>query len=60
MMQVLPKWKVTVTFPGHDVVLWIHDNFISNVLRTVSTLQFNDTGLEQPTHVAISQVTGKP
>lgn len=61
MMQVLPKWKVTVTFAtGREAVVWIHDNFMANVLRSVATLEFSDNGLEQPTYIGISRVTGAP
>lgn len=57
MMQVIPKWKVTVTFGAgtgsREFVLWVSDGHIANVLRTVANLQFTATGLEQPTGIYV-------
>ena len=53
MIQTIPLWKVTVTLPSREVVLWIHDMHISNVLRQVAAIQFTENGLEQPTKIVI-------
>ncbi len=54
MMQVVPKWKVVVTFQSREpITLWIHDTCIVNVLRKVADLQFTENGLEQPTRITI-------
>lgn len=55
MMHVLPRWKVTVTFADRSVVFWIHDNFLSNVLRKVADLQFSETGLDSELGIGICQ-----
>lgn len=53
MMQVVPKWKVTVLFTDRSVVLWIHDPFIGNVLRKLADLQFTENGLDQPIEIIV-------
>lgn len=54
MMQVSRKWKVVVKFADREVVLWIADNFPSNVLRTVANLEFSETGLHQPISINVT------
>ena len=56
-MQAVPKWKVTVVLTAdRQVVLWIHDNHLSNVLRQVSNMQFTENGLTQPLEIIVSGV----
>lgn len=52
MMQIVPRWKVTIRFPDREVVIYVNDNFIANVLRTVASLDFTGT-MEQPTSITI-------
>lgn len=55
MMQVIPRWRVIVSFKVRDsVVFWVNDNFIANVLRIVSGLQFCEGGLDQPTSIVVA------
>jgi len=64
MIQVVRKWKVTVTFrvlnagdvQTRDVVVWMHDNFSSNVLRTLAGLQFTESGLDEPIAITVQAV----
>lgn len=42
MMQVIPKWKVTVQLAGRDTVFWISDAFLSNVLRMLAAITFGE------------------
>lgn len=53
MMQVVKKWKVKIVFDSRVVEFWVHDNFLSNVLRKIVDMQFTESGLEQPTKVVI-------
>jgi hypothetical protein len=48
MLQVVPKWKVTVKFPDREVEVWMYEQHLSNVLRTVASMQFSENGLEHP------------
>ena len=57
MLQVVPKWKVTVKFKGHDAVVWINETHIENVLRQVASMQFTENGLERATAVIVTAVT---
>lgn len=54
MMQVIPKWKVTVTFQtGSAVVVFVSERHVGNVLRTVSSMDFSDNALEQPMRICV-------
>lgn len=53
MMQIIKRWKVQIVFANRVVEFWVHDNFLSNVLRKITDMQFSDNGLEQPTKVVI-------
>jgi hypothetical protein len=53
MMQLIPKWKVTVLLAGVSHVFWVSDRCASNVLRKVADMDFSDSGLEQPALVKI-------
>lgn len=53
MMQVVPKWKVTVTFSDRNLVFWVSDSSISNVMRKIADMQFTENGLEQPVQITI-------
>lgn len=57
MMQVVPKWKVSVFFVGTaaDVAFWVFANSIGDVLRQVASMSFTENGLEQPTSIQITQ-----
>ncbi len=61
MMHIVPKWKVTVKFDVgiHIKEIWISDSHLSNVLRTVSMIDFTETGLVQPISLEISLVPNK-
>ena len=53
-MQIVPKWKVTVKFQARaDIVLWLYDYNIGNVLRIVAGMQFTENGLDQPTQITV-------
>ena len=56
MLQVIPKWRVTVTLGGHEQAFWISDNHISNVLRHVASMDFSENGLLQPKRIVIEPV----
>lgn len=46
MIQVMPKWKVTVGFDIRPaMVFFVSDAHIENVLRMVSSMQFAESGL---------------
>ena len=53
MLQVIPKWKVTVTVAGVAQVLWVYANSVSDVMRKLADIQFTENGLTQPTSVHI-------
>lgn len=54
MLQVVPKWRVQVTFgPSREpVTIWVSDMHLANVLRTVASIDFTN-GPEQPTAVRV-------
>jgi hypothetical protein len=56
MLQVISKWRVVVSYGGDraPVVLYISDNFLSNALRTLASLEFSENRLEQPTSIQVS------
>ena len=57
MMQMVQRWKVIARFSGRpDIIIWIDNNFLSNVMRTVAEMQFSENGLEQPTAITIEAV----
>ena len=57
MLQLIPKWKVTVVLPeGSERVFWIHDHFIVNVLRKVADMQFTENGLSQPNSITVGAI----
>jgi len=57
MMQTVKKWKVTVTTQnGRDMTFWVNDNFLSNVMRTVASLDFCP-GIEQPRRIDVREET---
>ncbi len=65
MMYVAPKWKVTIRFSlREDVVFWISDVSVSNVLRTVAGLDFIGPGpfpvnstdrIDQPIQIVVGE-----
>jgi hypothetical protein len=56
MMQVVPRWKVTVFFADRgDLVFWLSDGHLGNVLRLVSGMQFSENGLDQPQAVTVQR-----
>lgn len=58
MLQVIPKWEVTVHLGANKAVLqfWIFDHALGNVLRQVASMQFTKSGLEQPSAISIGLV----
>ncbi len=56
MMQMVQRWRVTVTVAGQASEFWINDNFLSNVLRKVADIQFSENGLSEPTRLLIALV----
>lgn len=55
MLQVVQRWKVEVMFESQPkIVLWINENHPANVLRKLADLQFNESGLVQPTSIQIT------
>lgn len=42
MMQVIPKWRVAVCYDTAKapLILFVHDNHLSNVLRQLATMGF--------------------
>jgi len=62
MMQIIKKWKIIAYFDGQltneskypldAIVLFVSDNFYSNVLRKVSEIEFSFS----PSHIEISEV----
>lgn len=57
MIHTVEEWKVTVRLfdDGRPVVLFISDDHLGNVLRTLSTMRFDDRGPEQPGAIEISR-----
>lgn len=56
MIRVIPKWRVTVKLYSHDkedVVFWISDDHMANVLRTVASMDFTMNALEHPKSIVI-------
>lgn len=53
MMQVVPKWKVTVKFLDREVVVFVHETHIENVLRVVAGLTFSTNPLESPSAIIV-------
>ena len=61
MLQTVTKWKVVASFDGRDdVVIWLYDNFITNIVRTIAGMDFSENGLEQPTQITVSRVAPFP
>lgn len=61
MLQIINKWKVTVSMANGDMhTFWVNDNFLPNVLRKVADLQFSATGLQEPTSISISIAVLEP
>jgi hypothetical protein len=58
MMQTVQKWKVLVHFSlnENDLVFWVNENHMSNVLRKIADMQFTENGLEQPVQISIIAV----
>lgn len=52
----IAKWKVCATFNSREVVLYVNENHLSNVLRTIAGIQFSETGLEQPDGISVTRV----
>jgi len=53
MMQVVPKWRVTIARPSTaPLVLFISDQFLSNVLRKLADIELE----QQPNEVTIALV----
>lgn len=56
MMQIVPKWKVTVYFPELDEeTIWIYASSISDVLRKLADIQFRENGLTLPMQMIITE-----
>lgn len=55
MLQVLPKWRITVNFPESVIsqTFYISDHFVSNVTRKVAEISFE----KEPRSVLIELVT---
>lgn len=55
MMQLVPRWKVSVIFANHEdnVTVWIADTHLSNVLRTVAGMSFHADTLKEPIEIRI-------
>jgi hypothetical protein len=59
MMQLIPRWQITVTHSDQDlrpIQFWINETHLGNVLRQVATMQFTESGLVQPTKITIEEV----
>jgi hypothetical protein len=57
MMQMIPKWKITMTRSGApSVVIFISDHYLSNVLRKLAEIEFDVV----PQSVTIAPVTCQP
>ena len=56
MQQGIDKWKVRVILRDDvpDLVFWVYDNHLANVLRAVATMQFSENGLEQPQSICVA------
>ena len=53
MMHVVPKWRVTLARPNApSLVLFISDQFLSNVLRKLADIEF----AQQPSDISIALV----
>jgi len=60
MLQVIRKWHVEVILQdGKTITFWVSDNFLSNVLRTVASLDFCG-GIEQPASLLIEEEVVTP
>lgn len=59
MIATIQKWKVTVSFKAHKVLLWYSDNHISNVLRMVAMCEFTEDPIGDPV-VAIEVIHAEP
>ncbi len=55
MMQTVPKWKIQILFASREVVVWISDSHIENVLRQVASMQFTEDGTERAQSVIVSK-----
>ncbi len=56
MMSITQKWRVTVGFQSREMVLFVNDNHLSNVLMSLAKLQFSENGIEdQPTRMTIAR-----
>jgi hypothetical protein len=56
MMQVIARWRVTVTFEGgRQQVIWISGSFVSNIMRMVADLSWTADGIEQPVNITIAR-----
>jgi hypothetical protein len=57
MMQMIPKWKITMTrSSAPSLVLFISDQFLSNVLRKLADIEFE----AEPTLMSIVLVENPP
>lgn len=59
MMQILPKWKVTIIGDHHTAispVMWVHAFTANDVMRQIANIQFTESGSEQPASVHIQRV----
>jgi len=53
MLQVVPKWKITVQFVDRAVVVFISEHHVENVLRQVAAIQWSESALDTPREIHI-------
>ena len=52
MLITIPPWRVQVDMPdGKSHIFWISDQHLSNVVRKVADIRFDESGLIQPTKI---------
>lgn len=55
MLQVIPKWKVTIKFSDRVVEFWMYDNHASNVASRAAAIQFTENGLDEPVEIIVAR-----
>lgn len=56
MMTTIPRWKVTAYIDGREVTLFVDERHWSNVMRTVASLSFSQSGLDDVHKIEIEHV----
>lgn len=57
MLTIVPKWCVSVRKSnGVLVLVWVHALTMSEVLRKIADIQFDENGLQSPSEMNISLV----